>query len=72
MLIYYRFYGLNVDCIFQTVLVSVVLVQCGRTWGFGIILDVDEGFVVICSYVIRGYLLIIDYKSIVYFVNGVR
>ena len=72
MLIHHRPCGLNADCIFQTALASVVLVQCGRTWGSGIILDVDEGFVATCSHVIQGHLPITDHKSIVHSVNGTR
>jgi len=34
---------------------SVVMVQCGRTWGSGIVMDAKQGLVATCSHVIRGY-----------------
>ena len=52
--------------ILKTALASVVIVQSGKTWGSGIILDADKGFVVTCSHVIPGQEEIIDDKSIEY------
>ena len=34
---------------------GVVRVQCGSTWGSGIVLDADEGLIATCSHVISGY-----------------
>lgn len=52
--------------ILETAFNSVVMVQYGRTWGSGIVIDAGEGLIVTCSHVIRGHeasLMATDNKS---------
>ena len=58
--------------ILKTALASVVRVQCGKTWGSGIILDADKGLVVTCSHVIGGREEITDTRSIEYHKKSTR
>ena len=47
--------NLNACSIVQTAFAGVVMVQCGRTWGSGIVVDAKEGLIATCSHVIRGH-----------------
>lgn len=47
--------SLNTRDIIHAALDDVVRVQCGSTWGSGIVLDADEGLIATCSHVISGY-----------------
>lgn len=47
--------SLNTRDIIHAALDGVVRVQCGSTWGSGIVLDADEGLIATCSHVISGY-----------------
>ena len=46
---------LNACDVVQDALAGVVMVQCGMTWGSGIVLDANEGLIATCSHVIHGY-----------------
>ena len=46
--------SLNAGDIIHAALDGVVRVQCGSTWGSGIVLDADEGLIATCSHVISG------------------
>lgn len=47
--------SLNTRDFIHAALDGVVRVQCGSTWGSGIVLDADEGLIATCSHVISGY-----------------
>lgn len=47
--------NLSAGHILQRAFASVVIVQVGRKWGSGIIVDADEGIVATCSHVIRTH-----------------
>lgn len=47
--------SLKAHDIIHAALDGVVRVQCGSTWGSGIVLDADEGLIATCSHVISGY-----------------
>ena len=64
--IHSRFGNLSACNILETAFASVVMVQYGRTWGSGIVIDADKGLLVTCSHVIRGHeasLMVTDNKS---------
>ena len=47
--------SLKAHDIIHAALDGVVRVQCGSTWGSGIVLDADEGLIATCSHVVSGY-----------------
>lgn len=59
----------------KTALSSVVMVQCGNTWGSGIVVDAEACLIATCSHVIRDChdtLIVTEGKTISRYLNSAR